>query len=88
MEMMITSIKISRKVRDAAKIRADNLGLSFWSYYEDLILHDIKANEPELFKELCSGREINKTKKRKKTAIQLEIDRLDNIKEEEGNKLI
>ena len=82
METMITSIKIAIKVREAARIRANNLGLSFQSYYEDLILHDIKAHEPALFKELCSGREFDKTRKRKKTAIQLEIERIDKIKEE------
>ena len=87
MDMMITSIKISRKVREAARIRANNLNLSFQSYYEDLILHDIKENEPELFKELCNSRELNKNRRPKKTAIQMEIEAIDQRQTEE-KKLI
>jgi len=77
MDMMITSIKISRKVREAARRRANNLNLSFQSYLEDLILQDIKSNEPDLFKELCENRELNKNRKPKKTALQMEIEAVD-----------
>lgn len=77
MDMMITSIKISRKVREAARIRADDLNLTFQSYYEDLILKDIKDNKPELFEELCSGREFNKNRKMKQTILQTMIQEND-----------
>ncbi len=81
MDMMITSIKISRKVREAARIRADELNLTFQSYYEDLILQDIKDNKPDLFEELCSGREFNKNRKPKKTALQVMIEEANQEKE-------
>jgi len=81
MDMMITSIKISRVVREIARLRADELNQTFQAYYEDLILKDIKANRPDLWEELLEGKELNVDRKRPETILQKEIKRLKAEKE-------
>ncbi len=83
MDMMITSIKISRVVRQAARIRADELKQTFQAYYEDLILKDIKANRPDLWEELLEGKELNVDRKRPETILKKEIER---VKAEKAKK--
>lgn len=75
MDMMITSIKISRVVREVARIRADELGQTFQAYYEDLIIKDIKENRPDLWKDALDGRDFNINRKRPDTILGTEIKR-------------
>ena len=84
MDMIITSIKIDRRVRDASKVMADEVGLTFAAYFEELLLTNIKTKKPDLFQELCEGRTVFK-RKEKRTAIGMEIDRREKEKERENS---
>lgn len=59
---------------------ADEAGLTFAAYFEELLLINIKAKKPDLFQELCEGKTVFK-RKEKRTAIGREIDRLKREKE-------
>lgn len=61
----ITTIKIDEAIRDYAKAAAKKTGFTFAAYYEDLILHDLKNNHPEMYqsyldmKPVMAGKSIN-----------------------------
>ena len=61
----ITTIKIDEAIRDYAKAAAKKTGFTFAAYYEDLILHDLKNNHPEMYqsyldmKPPMAGKSIN-----------------------------
>ena len=57
MNMVTTSIKIEKSIKDAAKNRAAELNMTFAAYYEDLILRDLKNNRPELFKDIIKEKD-------------------------------
>ena len=55
MAIITTTIRIDEEVRAYARLRARKTGFTFMAYYEDLILKDLRDNEPELFEMYKKG---------------------------------